>query len=155
MPRWIRIAKWSALVLTVLLLLADVLSIWFAWYINGTRRDLFWVGQGCAFFTFPLDQPLKLAPRVVGAHRFNSDVAFFWWPLDFGPGSNRRTIPLWIPLVNAALAAAGLWWLDRMRLRRSIIGRCTACGYELAGLLRGAACPECGTGGAVEASGRS
>ncbi|MFM9996191.1 MAG: hypothetical protein ACKVU4_10360 [Phycisphaerales bacterium] len=52
------------------------------------------------------------------------------------------TLPLWLPLVLTAVPGVWLWRLDR----RASPGCCAACGYDLAGLTPGAACPECGSG---------
>jgi hypothetical protein len=51
-------------------------------------------------------------------------------------------LPLWIPF---ALTTAPAFWLFRRPDRRPArLGCCAACGYNLAGLADGAACPECG-----------
>jgi hypothetical protein len=53
--------------------------------------------------------------------------------------------PLWLPLLLACAPTAFAWQLELRRRRRSRIGHCPTCNYNLAGLASGAACPECGT----------
>lgn len=64
-----------------------------------------------------------------------------------GPGMGQYVIeaPLWVPA--AALGAIGCF--GRKRAWGSEAGRCGTCGYDLHGLPAGAACPECGAGGAA------
>jgi hypothetical protein len=52
-------------------------------------------------------------------------------------------IPLWVPVALAFATTAFLWW----RVQRDGSGprHCPKCGYSLAGLAAGAACPECGS----------
>lgn len=50
---------------------------------------------------------------------------------------------MWVFLVSCALAAEHREQ-DRVRVRSSRFGECTACGYDLQGLAAGVACPECG-----------
>ncbi len=55
-----------------------------------------------------------------------------------GPGF---VCPLWIPLVLIALPTGSLFWSDRHK--RTRVGRCAMCGYDLTGNTSGT-CPECG-----------
>ena len=50
-------------------------------------------------------------------------------------------VPLWIPTLLIATPTALLWWRDRRGFGRAC---CPRCGYDLAGLAKGAPCPECG-----------
>lgn len=68
-------------------------------------------------------------------------------PMEWGGGFSKSGgrfdvwVPLWpLPLIGAGLAS--VCWFQRRRLTR--IGCCERCGYPLAGLPSGAACPECG-----------
>jgi hypothetical protein len=49
------------------------------------------------------------------------------------------TLPLWLGMMPAAAGAWMVW-----RVKRSKIGCCAACGYDLAGLPAMSVCPECG-----------
>jgi hypothetical protein len=49
--------------------------------------------------------------------------------------------PLPLPLVGAGVWIGWLGWRARRRQKR---GACPKCGYSLAGIAAGAACPECG-----------
>lgn len=137
--RRIRKAAYCFLAAALLLLVADIVSIWFAWYVQGPRHELFWVGQGMVLFTFPPDQPLTLYKRPLGGHAFGKPVDFFWWFPDYGRQSNKHGVPLWMFIAPVAIAGASLWWFSRP-LRPG----CPTCGYSLDGLASDAKCPECG-----------
>ncbi len=49
-------------------------------------------------------------------------------------------IPIWIPLL-VALTASFFFW---RACRKSSVGRCSKCDYDMTGLRPQAACPECG-----------
>lgn len=57
--------------------------------------------------------------------------------------SHALAVPLW-PLVVGAILLAGYSHGLVVGGRRSTIGRCRACGYDLRSLPKGASCPECG-----------
>jgi hypothetical protein len=104
--------------------------------------------------------------RFVNLTRGGVEVGHVDWQLMDSPGNNRigwrftarhgkvtwrpywrrpsdrvcsLFLPLWMPFAACALPTAWLWWHDR----RARPGRCS-CGYDLAGMADGAACPECG-----------
>ena len=62
-----------------------------------------------------------------------------WW--HFGQNARRVDIPLWCPALVLGLLAGGVEWRHRRRGRDPGLCRC---GYSLAGLPAGGACPECG-----------
>ncbi|HSI37062.1 MAG TPA: hypothetical protein VK986_25975 [Tepidisphaeraceae bacterium] len=66
-------------------------------------------------------------------------------------GSRRVVFPLWVVVVLAAVLPTVLVVRWQRRLRQACFGMCLTCGYDLRGHAPGARCPECGTGGPVEA----
>lgn len=58
-----------------------------------------------------------------------------------GNTSTLVRIPLWIPFTMSAAVSVWAW---RRHWKRNRHGLCAKCGYDLAGLPDGAACPECG-----------
>jgi hypothetical protein len=67
--------------------------------------------------------------------------------IDFGPDTTGLffvLIPLWLPLLLTLIPTTIAWRLDARARRLAILGRCTQCSYDLAGLPADAPCPECG-----------
>lgn len=67
------------------------------------------------------------------------------WPSWWGTtGAWILYLPLWIPAASVSAIALLLWrraWLVR---RSDVEYSCPTCGYSMAGIKEGAACPECG-----------
>ena len=144
------VAKWAGLAVTMLLLLTWAWSCHGGWlwyssgHVVGCRAGCIalpdWFGCG------PHVIPPPVRPQVAGLERFyfarqwqirlrpHIDLEMAWW------GEPLQMTPLSMPFLAAAVPTAWLWWRDR---RRSGNGHCP-CGYDLAGLGDGAACPECG-----------
>jgi len=59
------------------------------------------------------------------------------------PPYGYLAIPLWIPAAVTLAATAGAWRLDALARRNERRDSCKMCGYDLAGLPPGSACPEC------------
>ncbi|MEK6702107.1 MAG: hypothetical protein AABZ53_07580 [Planctomycetota bacterium] len=70
-----------------------------------------------------------------------------------GPRESRVLFPLWQPMLALGLLAAFAFGTvtGGMRARR---GYCSTCGYDLRGLAKDAACPECGKSSEPEAPAR-
>lgn len=84
-------------------------------------------------------------PRPGGRFRFDTDSYPLEWWIHWGVWANGRVLatPLW-PLVLASLVVTVVAWRrDAEHRRRALVGRCAACGYDLAGIAAGP-CPECG-----------
>jgi hypothetical protein len=80
-----------------------------------------------------------------GGSRVERWKRFVWMPHIYSiPGlySWALFIPLWYPSLLFA-RVAGLSWQRYRRLTK--LNHCIECGYSLAGLPSGSACPECGT----------
>ncbi|MFA6046789.1 MAG: hypothetical protein WC718_17540 [Phycisphaerales bacterium] len=58
-------------------------------------------------------------------------------------GLSTLRLPLWLPLLLAAVPAGLLWRTDLRAARRVTKGHCKSCGYDRRGL--SGPCPECGT----------
>jgi hypothetical protein len=85
-----------------------------------------------------------------GQSNFDEPLVEGWAPAFIG--SRRLPLrPLWPGFALNTLFYAGLAWglwqvpLAIRRRRRRRLNRCMKCGYERAGLVADAACPECGT----------
>ena len=153
--RW-RVVKWAGIAACVLLLLAWPLSLrWGLEFVSprtlivcnlGRIRLLrsdrpSFRGAGWRVIDTRRSKPRHFAlPRTLGFH---------WpgvWRDTFGVGTNSPIVtigcnlPLWLPLLAAAIPTAFLCLRDR----RPPKGHCPSCGYDLTGNSSGV-CPECGS----------
>jgi len=60
------------------------------------------------------------------------------------PRARSASIPIWQALLAVGLVAMIGWRMDAIAVRRVRKGLCCGCGYDLAGIAKGAKCPECG-----------
>ncbi len=137
-----RVTKWAGLVVCVLIAAAWCVSIrWGLGYQGVAPSEYVWrvtdgglvlsyweLRPGSNQWQFAVNHPQsKWRPEW---ESFSSAAGHCWW----------FQLPLWMPLSLVALPTGWLLWRDWRRPRP---GHC-ACGYDLAGLAPGAACPECG-----------
>jgi hypothetical protein len=98
-----------------------------AWAHQATVVDLSWISMS-SWRVYGLPEP----PPDWPGYRWRPAASLqpAWW----------FVLPLWIPLMLAAVPTAVLWWTDRRRIPP---GHCRKCGYNLTGNVSGV-CPECG-----------
>ncbi len=143
-----RVAKWAGSLLSMLIAAAWAGSTLYEVRRSdpGPGRGLAWValnnGTVVARWITDADWNSWLQPGASWSIQSRPDrysVSFLWPRFERGVDGIRVAAPLWVPLAVFALPTAWLFWRDR----RPRPGHCT-CGYDLAGLAAGAACPECG-----------
>ena len=134
--------KWGGAGLTVLLLVAWIGSGWFDFARLAKSGQVSRVGGGC-FTTYPFPPvPIDDSSWVWSKRSaFSLDWRFRW---SRSGRFYQGQVPLWLPALLALLATATAWRTDAKYLRRTRAGLCPACGYDRAGLVAGAVCPECG-----------
>jgi len=109
--------------------------------------DEFDVGFGIVCGAFHLDRGLhELGPDVIGWNfRWGGQISSLWMRLPRYTRVSRYQsllIPLWLPLLPCLIAATWMWWNESRPWFGA--GACNQCGYDLAGIAKGAKCPECG-----------
>ena len=131
-----RVLKWAGLLVSVLLVVAYVVSVWATVLCRvgscdfGLSTGLLRVSSGLSFQSHSrLTAYLHEPPSI---YRISELTVF--------SGARNDIVPLWALIVLAALPTALLWWLDRRRIPP---GHCRKCGYNLTGNVSGR-CPECG-----------
>jgi hypothetical protein len=153
-----RVAKWVGTCLTVLILVAALISLRFTvscWSRSGDGVGWLATGQlelSLTIRTGHKTNTREALPRALSGVRITRSTGpllarWRWRPYarshSFAQGETTLFvwIPLWLPFVICALPSCLLWWLDRRRTRA---GFCVGCGYDLTGNVSGR-CPECGT----------
>jgi hypothetical protein len=149
-------APYAALVLALLLIPTWVLSGWWEFGVvilgrlAGNGQMVLSVQRGRVSFlrvgAFDTAGSVRLyaesrkhLPEWACSFEFRSGRA--WEILWTAPKFNDAAVPLWVPFIFIAGPSAWCAWHRRTKLGE---GGCRVCGYSLAGLAAGAACPECG-----------
>lgn len=104
------------------------------WY---TENNLWTISQGAVSYSW--NRPHKWEWPDRWPMVYSDDAPPRWWFLTSVGHSTTQWVPLWVPLLFAALPTAYAWW----RCRRFPPGHCQKCGYDLTGNTTGV-CPECG-----------
>lgn len=143
MPRRLRRAgKWAGLGATLLVAAAYATSTCdsISWFDSSGRG--IGIASGVLVFSWS-DTSISQRPEWVAVPH---EPALYWrFSYEHGRfGLNILGVPLWVPLLAAALPTAWLWHRDRRGNPRNLPGHCGRCGYDLAGLPSGGPCPECG-----------
>ena len=145
MPRARTILRWSCTVLTPLLGVAWIGSMWLG--VTGTwrtaehsRTAAMFSGTLC-LINGPGGEPVV----VTDSWRLHGPKAFWWFQYSVRAQQTNAVIPLWIPFA-ASLGMCG--WLWTTETRRNVRSGCCPCGYERVGLAPNVPCPECGVSGA-------
>ncbi len=148
-----RVAKWAGSLLCALILSHWAVSPWLCSGVNlmgppSPNRAFFTAQTGPgALYVQCTNDPRRL--HVVDEVWLLRAGVTGWRPHVWLPtGWRHRTgrqysvlVPFWMLAAAVGAPTAWLWWHDR-RVRP---GHCS-CGYDLASLAPGAACPECGKG---------
>ena len=128
--RFRRVAKWTGLVLCVLVLAMT----WF----THTQPLVFQAGHG-----FQMGMG-RFTVRILWTASGKATIA--WDAVTLTPTYSIRAndfhlgFPAWLAILAVALPTAILWYRDR----RPPKGHCQRCGYDLTGNVTGV-CPECGS----------
>ncbi len=139
-----RIAKWIGLAMCVIMVLALILTgFWAFRFQHG--RFMFKMGRGATSITV-LNEGSFFETKCELWDQGRSR-GLTWWRFDRLRSQDVYAVqvPVWIPILAIAIPTFILWWRDR----RHPPGHCQRCGYDLTGNVTGV-CSECGS--KVEAS---
>jgi hypothetical protein len=147
-PRLRKFAKWTGLVLSVLLLTIWVVSGWYVavarrepgagWYLLDIHGGLFAAWYSNESFLPTNEVPFRF-------HRLAEPQMF--WSFNYDTKRSRTgttsivSVPIWCFQLPLTASSAWLWRRDR---RLSKPGLCKQCNYDLRGIEKDKACPECG-----------
>ncbi len=148
--------KWGGVTLCALLFALWLASGW--WGFIAERQETmdqlnygpllrFTIGQGRAgIFLRPMAATLYERKWFFDCSLLSYFEGWNWLPvLQRTPRPNTTTtlvfVPLWFPFLLIALPTGFLFWSDRHK--RTRVGHCAKCGYDLTGNTSGK-CPECG-----------
>lgn len=140
-PRLRALAKWLATALTVLLIAAWLVSGKWGVAYHGFRFDAISLWRG-RLWLYPPERASRL-----GAFELRSGPTYgldLWMSNFKRYGQPVRAVPLWWLATPALVTTIALWRHDLIARRRAAMFHCPKCGYDLAGLLHDAKCPECG-----------
>ena len=134
-----QILKWAGLVVSLLIVVAWAVSVWWFLAVWGP------IGDGFAFvacFSGKLVTIVETRSIPRGwEFRPNVDkLELEWMPSYVRDGGQRICLPLWMPFLFVVMLTAYLFWRDHRLIPP---GHCQKCGYSLTGNLSGV-CPECG-----------
>jgi hypothetical protein len=138
--------KWTATIVSALIILWWVPSGWYGWYIHG-GRTIVSSGQGSIWLSYYNGGPqsFEAGLRKTGPQ---------WdWSFAYGRWDSKRVAmthwtiqsPLWIPFLLFAIPTALLWRRDHILTKRARANHCPKCEYDRVGLAATDPCPECGT----------
>ena len=130
-----RIAKWTGLVVSVVILAMWAVSTQVEFGYQFSELAVGAAGRRMFIVSFQND----FTGWFAYASNYEPDTYLPEIKLEWG-SAVRVAIPLWMPFVLAAISTAILWRRDR---RTPTAGLCRMCGYDLRASKD--KCPECGT----------
>ncbi len=135
--------KWGGVTLCVLLFALWLASGWWeiaAWSpLPGDSNVVIEVYGGGGVYVL-IHTPAQENNFKVGWSRRHLGL-MAWNYFDYRQHPTRLFFPFWLPFLLPALPTSWLFWSDHRR--RTRVGHCAMCGYDLTGNTSGK-CPECG-----------
>lgn len=142
-------AKWSALVLGLVLVAAGAVStVWRCQWTSGGSTGFHNVELVAGRIGYEHD---TVWVYVKGDSRYGRSWNFSrqsewarWLPQYRARPFFKVYLPLWLPAFGAFGVGAALWRWDVFAMRRARAGLCPVCSYDRAGISPSSPCPECG-----------
>ena len=150
-----RRVKWAGMVLSVLVLITYIGSIWLSADVFRFTNSSFTSvgirsGRLAVMRRYCSDGPIFGGTSIHSIFKRRQPRFYLWCDWAIRENTNLSTgwvihvtaiwIPLWLPLLLIATPTAYFWYTDR----RAKPWQCPKCRYDLRGL-DGGVCPECGT----------